>query len=95
MGDKNWDIFDEHCIGARLVKDIADEYGLKQQIKKPPRITPRCSTLIDIIVTNMKNIAYSGCLNYDKRSLSNLYSKETCCNREGIQLCVQMLVSLL
>lgn len=64
MGDLNWDMNDIEGIGKKLVADIADEFDLTQQIKQPTRVTQRCSTLIDIILTNMKNIAYSGCLSY-------------------------------
>lgn len=64
MGDLNWDMNDENGNGAKIIADIAEEFELTQQIKQPTRVTLRCSTLIDIILTNMKNIAYTGCLNY-------------------------------
>lgn len=64
MGDLNWDVLDTDSAGAKIVSEIADEFGLTQQITQPTRITHRCSTLLDIILTNMKNVAFSGCLHY-------------------------------
>lgn len=64
MGDLNWDISDKESVGAKFVNDICDEFGLKQMINESTRITSYSNTLIDVIITNVKNIAYVGCLNY-------------------------------
>lgn len=64
MGDLNWDVQNEKSTGTKFVNEIVDDFGLKQLIMHPTRVTSRCSTLIDLIMTNMKNVAYAGCLNY-------------------------------
>lgn len=64
MGDLNWDILEEKGAGAKYINEINEEFGLKQMIGKPTRITNRSNTLIDIILTNIKNVAYAGCVNY-------------------------------
>lgn len=64
MGDLNWDVSEDKGVGCKFVDEIKEEFGLKQIITTPTRITNHSNTLIDLILTNLKNIAYAGCLNY-------------------------------
>lgn len=64
MGDLNWDIADDANIGCKFINEIAECFSLEQIVKVPTRIALNSSTLIDVILTNVRNIAYSGCINY-------------------------------
>lgn len=64
MGDLNWGVSNENSPGAKYISEIADEFGLTQEITEPTRITDTCSSIIDILLTNVKNVTFSGCVNY-------------------------------
>lgn len=64
MGDMNWDVTDDSSSGIKYVTDLADHFGLTQVITMPTRITNSSSTIIDVIMTNIKNLAFTGCINY-------------------------------
>lgn len=64
MGDLNWDITDKNSIGYKYVTEIGDEFGLTQYIRNCTRVTEQCSSLIDILLSNMNNVAYAGGMNY-------------------------------
>lgn len=64
IGDLNWVITDKNSIGAKYIMEIAEEFELTQHIKEPMRVTETGSSIIDIVMTNMNNVAYAGCLNY-------------------------------
>lgn len=59
LGDLNW-----NCLtGNELINDLCEEMNLVQLINHPTRITHNRVSLLDIILTDMKNIAHSGCFN--------------------------------
>lgn len=64
MGDLNWDVYHDKSTGVKYVSKIADEFNLNQEITEPTRVTDTCSSVIDVVLTNVKNIAFSGCINY-------------------------------
>lgn len=59
LGDLNWDCL----MGNKSINDLCDELNLKQIIEHPTRITFNKTSLIDVILTNIKNLAYNGCIN--------------------------------
>lgn len=63
LGDLNWDCIDENSSSLCFVEEICDELDLKQIIKTATRISYNRNTLLDVILTNMKNIACVGCIN--------------------------------
>lgn len=65
MGDLNCDYSDIDGIGHKMINDICDEFGLTQEIKRYTRVTHRSFSLINSILTNGKNISYTGCVNYN------------------------------
>lgn len=61
MGDLNWDYYGN--LGDNI-KELEDEYGIEQLIKEPTRVTDKGHSVIDVVLTNMKNIYRSGCLDF-------------------------------
>lgn len=64
MGDLNWDASDKNSIGYKYVVEIGEEFGLTQYIMSPTRVTEHGSSLIGVLWSNMNNVAYAGCMNY-------------------------------
>ena len=64
LGDINIDYKLRHTKDYKLIKDFERDYQLKQLIDCPTRITPRHSSIIDMIFTDMEYIKSSGVLNY-------------------------------
>ena len=62
MGDVNIDYKLRHTKDYSLIKDFERDFQLKQLIDKPTRITPRHSSTIDLIFSNMEYISDSGVL---------------------------------
>lgn len=42
----------------------AGEFDLQQHITSPTRSTSKCKSVIGLIMSNVKNVNYSGCINY-------------------------------
>ena len=62
LGDINIDYRLRHSPEYKKVKDLEREYQLKQLISTPTRITPRNSSIIDMIFSDMEYISSSGTL---------------------------------
>lgn len=61
LGDFNW-----HCSGSRSnphINNLCDELNLEQIIEHSTRVSYNREMLMDVIMTNVKNISYSGCIN--------------------------------
>lgn len=58
MGDLNWDYLNTVDIGHKMIEEVCDEFALEQKIKEATRIARDSSTLIDVILTNLRNINY-------------------------------------
>lgn len=61
LGDFNWD-----CSGPKPnlhVDNLCDEFSLEQIIEHPTRVSLNRGTLLDVIMTNVKSISHSGCIN--------------------------------
>lgn len=52
FGDFNIDLLDEDDHSARRLNELLDCYNLRQIVDSPTRITPRTSTLIDLIIVS-------------------------------------------
>ena len=63
LGDINIDYRLRHTLDYKRIKDLEREYQLKQLITSPTRITPRHSSIIDMIFTDMEHIHSFGTLN--------------------------------
>lgn len=59
LGDFNINLLDKNNIFAIKLKTFLATYGLIQVIKEPTRITEYSKTLIDLCITNDKNIKYA------------------------------------
>lgn len=59
IGDLNWNCINENVY----ITEICNELGLTQVIDPPTRITSDRNSLLDVVMTNIKNIAYCGCIN--------------------------------
>lgn len=62
LGDLNINYLDKRCHQVRLMKGIEKQFGLSQVIVGPTRVTPQKDTLIDLCLTNMKNLSCCGVL---------------------------------
>ena len=65
LGDLNLDYLETTLDSHKLLASIEEEFTLKQIIQTCTRIHRHGSTLIDVILTNVKNIYASGCINYN------------------------------
>ena len=63
MGDLNINYKLRNSSPFKILKDIEREFGLKQLINEPTRITSRSATLIDLILTDSVHIVHSGVMN--------------------------------
>lgn len=64
MGDLNINYLDKRCCQVKLLKSFEKQFGLSQVINEPTRVTLQRETLIDLWLTNMKNISCSGAIYY-------------------------------
>lgn len=64
MGDLNWNMEDESSNGFRAVRNILELYSLEQHIKVSTRITSKNSSLIDLMMSNISNVNFAGCIDY-------------------------------
>lgn len=64
MGDLNINYLDKRCSQVKLLKSLEKQFGLLQVINEPTRVTLQKDTLIDLCLTNMKNISCSGAIHY-------------------------------
>lgn len=64
MGDLNWNLDEKSSHGQEYENSIAEIYELTQHIKIPTRITAGRTSLLDIVMSNVGNINYSGCIDY-------------------------------
>lgn len=55
LGDFNIDLLKDTCYSKQLKRKI-DDWGMKQLITKPTRITENSKTLIDLVITNNCNL---------------------------------------
>lgn len=62
LGDFNWNAEDSDGHGTGFIDEISSEFELNQIIKCPTRIGLQSQTIIDLIFTNIGNIAKYGCL---------------------------------
>ena len=62
MGDLNINYKNRNSTSFKLLKEIEQDFGLKQLIKDPTRITLKSSTLIDLILTDCTCVSVSGVL---------------------------------
>ena len=65
LGDLNLDYLNKISESHRLLLSIEDGFTLKQLVQTCTRFHRSGSTLIDVIVTNIKNVYMSGCINYN------------------------------
>ena len=65
LGDLNLDYIDTNSNSHRLLVSIEEEFNLKQIVQTCTRFHRSGSTLIDVILTNIKNTYMSGCINYN------------------------------
>lgn len=63
MGDLNWDYFNTRG-GKKMIDEIISELGLFLHTTMATRISGCKSSLLDLILSNMKNVAEAGCLDY-------------------------------
>ena len=59
MGDLNIDYKTRNSTSFKLLKEIERDFGLRQLIKDPSRITVRSSTLIDLMLTDCMHVSTS------------------------------------
>lgn len=64
LGDFNWDVSGKVSSCNKLVTDIEELLGVEQLIRCPTRVTIHTGSVIDLVFSNVSNIAWSGCLNY-------------------------------
>ena len=62
MGDLNINYKNRNSASFKLFKEIERDFGLRQLITNPTRITTKSSTLIDIILTDCDCVSASGVL---------------------------------
>lgn len=62
IGDLNIDYLNQHTKAVRGLRVLEREFGLKQLVSEPTRITSKTSTLLDHIYTNSDRITGSGVL---------------------------------
>lgn len=64
MGDLNWNLLDKKSIGYKAIHEIMNEHVLRSHISQATRITANHESLIDLMLSNLKNVSYAGCINY-------------------------------
>lgn len=64
MGDLNWNLEGEEAQGIRYINVIMELYELNQHIKVPTRISANHTSLIDLMMSNINNINFAGCIDY-------------------------------
>ena len=64
LGDINIDYKLRHTNDYKKIKEFERDFQLRQLINLPTRITPRSSSILDIILTDMENINEYGVLDY-------------------------------
>ena len=62
MGDLNVNYKNRNSSHFKLLKEIERDFGLKQLINDPTRVTPKSSTLIDLILTDCVHVIAAGVL---------------------------------
>ena len=62
MGDLNRNYKNRNTAPFRLLKEIERDFGLKQLITSPTRVTSKSSTLIDLLLTDCNHVVESGVL---------------------------------
>ena len=65
VGDLNLDCSAPSNESYKKVNNLCSEFGLKNYIDKPTRSTLNTSSVLDIILTNIKNVNSYGVLNYN------------------------------
>lgn len=63
LGDLNWDCLSGVNGTGKYIGKLCEEFGLDQIIECPTRISFTKNTLLDVIMTNVRNISHSGCVN--------------------------------
>ena len=62
FGDLNINYKSRNTQPFKLLKEIERDFGLKQLINNPTRVTSTSSTIIDLILTDCDQISSSGVL---------------------------------
>lgn len=67
LGDLNWDYLNktQDDKGSRYIDTICDDLQMQQLIKHPTRMSFHRDSLLDVILTNMKNVNQVGTINYN------------------------------
>ena len=60
MGDLNIDLLKTHNTAVTELKELCRDFNLTQLIKEPTHITPKCKSILDLIITNMDFIKSFG-----------------------------------
>lgn len=60
LGDLNWDISKEKNLSSKIVLEIEGALGVDQIICCPTRVTIHTESIIDLILTNISNLAHCG-----------------------------------
>lgn len=64
MGDLNWDYLNTQGLGIKMIDELTYEMGLVSHISLPTRVSSCRDSLLDLMLSNMKNIFDAGCLDY-------------------------------
>ena len=62
MGDLNVNYLTQNTSPFKMLKEIERDFGLKQLITEPTRVTQNSSTLIDLMLTDCDQVSTSGVL---------------------------------
>ena len=73
MGDYNLNYLDHREISTKKFKELAGTSGLTQIIRKPTRTDGKTSTCIDLILTNVTNLAQYGVIDVNLSDHSAVY----------------------
>ena len=65
VGDLNLDCSNPLSESCKKIENICTEFGLKNYIDIPTRITANSNTILDVILTNIRNVDSWGVLNYN------------------------------
>ena len=65
VGDLNLDCSNSRYESCKKIDNFCNEFGLKNYIDIPTRTTANSSTILDVILTNIRNVNSWGVLNYN------------------------------
>lgn len=64
MGDLNWDYLDKSNLGSKMIDDLMSEFDLTLHVNISTRVSKEKSSLLDLLLSNIKNVSSSGCIDY-------------------------------